>query len=76
MKTTIYECLFCRNPQALADLDHYQRRWYDTGIKAPEPTAEAGNSIPVITGLPEVDKLMRQAPSKSRGYAVKERTEI
>ena len=70
MQMTVYQLLMYHNPQALADLDHYQRHWYDCCINAP---VHGGPDWPLVIldvqvePLENIKQLMRQAPSKSRG---------
>jgi len=65
---TVYRLLMWSNPQALIDLDAYQRRWYDMGIARPEfqvePTVKFSLTVEPIE---EIGELMRQAPSRSGG---------
>lgn len=68
MKTSIYELLMYRNPQALADLDHYQRRWYDCCIQPPDTQFQSPVTLnTLIEPSEEIGQLMSQAPSRSRG---------
>jgi len=62
MRTSIYELLMYSNPQALADLDSYQRKNYRQGVTAPQD-----EPLPIhfdYEGVGEdYDKEMRKPPS-------------
>ena len=66
MQTSIFWILMLNNPQAVQDLDDYQVKIYGNHLSMkPEPEEE--DAIPVHTNLEEIDREMRQAPSRSRG---------
>lgn len=64
----IYWVLFYERPQVLADLDSLQKKRYGVHIAKPkepeQPRIEYG--VPIQTDLEEIDKEMRQPPSRSR----------
>ncbi len=68
MQTTIYDLLMYRHPQALADLDSYQKHWYDVNISPPAAKHELLVTLrSEIEPSEEIGQLMSQAPSRSRG---------
>lgn len=68
MQTSVYQLLMYSHPQALADLDSYQRRWYDCCISAHgEPVELLVTLKSQVEPSEEIGQLMKQAPSRSRG---------
>lgn len=78
MQTPIYWLVMWKNPQAIQDLDDYQKRVYKThldmiGGKAPWELPVSLPKIPVRPGMTkdELDKFMRSKPRPGHPRRVK-----
>jgi len=62
----LYHILMWNAPQALQDLDRYQLKHYGCHIEEPIKNPEPELKVPVHTEDEDIDRFMRQPPSRSR----------
>jgi len=67
--TPIYYLLFYGCPQALQDLNDYQRRHYGTNIEKPPQPKQKPLEIPVTESSEELERIQKLPPqAEGRGY--------
>ena len=67
--TPIYWILFSSCPQALQDLNDYQRRHYGTNLEKPPQPKQKPLEIPVSEDSEELERIQKLPPqSEGRGY--------
>ena len=68
MEVPIFWLLMWNNPQVIQDLDNYQVKAHGCAIEIiPEPKQKPAEVHGHVESLEEIDHILRQPPSRSRG---------